>query len=135
MLRWHRLRNRIYALREVLGRYSLAMGVHRLAPLRTREAEALKHQILGNIRQGTCNSYRDDAKAIKEKFPDIYALEPDWFEDIIHSKRAGFFSSTSPRSASAELDNSSGYRFPSCQPSRLQRRAWSRNSSKFRISP
>lgn len=95
LIGWYQLRNRIDELQRALGNNSLATEIRKLAPMTAREGEALKGNVIRLLQSGKIKNRKRGAKLLKEQFPDIYAMEPEWFEQIIHAKSHFFRSLTS----------------------------------------
>lgn len=53
-----------------------------------RDVAGMKESVMRRLLAGEdAKSYKAAAKIIKQEFPSIYALQPEWFDDIIKAKR------------------------------------------------
>jgi hypothetical protein len=80
---WHRVRPALNQLLLKLGEKSLAPSLLRMATMTSRELAAAKVTLSHGQDAWNAWRFRWQARRIRTQFPDIYALDPEWFEALM----------------------------------------------------
>lgn len=87
LLSWYPVRDLIRALVTKMGYNSLASELRNMATMSARELANAKSEATKRQREWLGGGYRRQAKRIKAQHPDIYALDPEWFDELIAFRR------------------------------------------------
>lgn len=82
ILRWYRARPELLELAKKMGKDSLAGKLQLMATMTAREIAILKAKISQQSPKWFGPNYRKEAKRVKRLHPEIYALDPEWFDEL-----------------------------------------------------
>lgn len=85
--RWYAVRDQLQGLVAKMGINSLASNLREMATMSARELANAKSNVTRRQREWLGGGYRRQAKRIKAQHPDIYALDPEWFDELIAFRR------------------------------------------------
>jgi hypothetical protein len=80
--RWYRVRPELLQLVDKMGNDSLAGKLQLMATMSAREIAILKANISHQRPRWFGPNYRKQAKRIKREFPEVYGLDPTWFDEL-----------------------------------------------------
>jgi hypothetical protein len=80
--RWYRVRPELLQLVDKMGNDSLAGKLQLMATMSAREMAILKANISHQRPRWFGPNYRKQAKRIKREFPEVYGLDPKWFDEL-----------------------------------------------------
>jgi len=80
--RWYHVRPELQELAKKMGKDSLAGKLQLMATMSAREIAILKAKITQQSRIWFGPNYRKQAMRIKRQHPEIYALDPEWFDEL-----------------------------------------------------
>lgn len=80
--RWYHVRPELQELAKKMGKDSLAGKLQLMATMSAREIAILKAKITQQSRIWFGPNYRKQAMRIKRQHPKIYALDPEWFDEL-----------------------------------------------------
>jgi hypothetical protein len=82
ILRWYQVRRELLELVQKMGKDSLAGKLQLMATMSAREIAFLKMSIFQQEPRWFGPNYRKQARRIKRQYPQVYALDPDWFDEL-----------------------------------------------------
>jgi hypothetical protein len=82
ILRWYQVRRELLELVQKMGKDSLAGKLQLMATMSAREIAFLKMSIFQQEPRWFGPNYRKQARRIKGQYPQVYALDPDWFDEL-----------------------------------------------------
>lgn len=90
LTRWFEVRHVLRELHSKFGQNSLGHHLVQLAPMTSREQSASMAQILQNCKGPLGRGFKRQAKIIKNGYPTVYALAPQWFDHLIQPNSSLF---------------------------------------------
>ncbi len=85
------LRPHFPKLAQELGKnLSLFNNFRKSLTMPPRDLAGMKEAIMRSLFEGNqASSYKRAAKIIRDRYPELYAFEPQWFDDIIRARKPG----------------------------------------------
>ena len=83
---WFSSRAKIVELANTMGQQSLASKIKTMATMSASELAAVKTEIAKQRPRWFLGGYRKQASRIKSLQPEVYALDPAWFDDLIANR-------------------------------------------------
>lgn len=80
---WFSTRAKIVELANSMGKKSLASKMKNMATMSASEIAAVKMEIAKYRSRWFIGGYRKQAVRIRSLQPEVYALDPDWFDELI----------------------------------------------------
>lgn len=80
---WFSTRAKIVELANSMGKKSLASKMKNMATMSASEIAAVKMEIAKYRSRWFVGGYRKQAVRIRSLQPEVYALDPDWFDELI----------------------------------------------------
>ena len=82
LLRWYRVQPQLLQLAKKMSKDSLAAKLMAMATMSAREIASLKVELFERKPKWFGPNYRRQAKWIKRNYPELYALDPEWFDEL-----------------------------------------------------
>jgi len=82
--RWYLVRSELIELAKKMGKDSLAGKLQLMATMSAREIAFLKASISQEEFKWFGPNYRKQSRRIKREYPQVYALDPDWFDELCY---------------------------------------------------
>jgi hypothetical protein len=86
---WFRVRDQLQMLLSQMGAKSLAHALHDMATMTAREISISKAGVASRLQKGKARDTVRQAKRIRAEFPNVYSLDPEWFDELIAFSRRG----------------------------------------------